>query len=492
MRTIRTDASDRLSWQEAILTSTELEETLIKNDDAVGDLIADGFQLLKQSLPVWDSPTQMLTLHEMLLREQAQTQEFKQLKALVNGDQQRATFATNEMGEAIVARLKDSPLAATLEAQWAAMNQLEHDKAAAELADQELTADPNNPTLQQQMQVAQQRVAAQQQVVLVVVGQSPPDTSPDVEAFRRAGRAVAANAAQQLRDLNEMEDLLGERNTGRGSSLEAKTRLAKRMKSSSKLRQFAELAGRMKRVMLAKKASVVRNVKQETVGVTIGDDLTCVVPSEFALLANAATKPIFFKKLVEKQLLQWDKKGEEKLGEGPIILCIDESGSMIGDREMWAKAIMMAFMAVAEKGRRLFGLAKFASDLHAHNIYEFDYSKGADQVDRDRILESIETFDGGGTDFAPPLAYAISRIEQEKTEKWKTADIIFLTDGECRLDPTFVEEFNKRRKQLGVQAFGVIIGGTGGVEYLRSVMDEVAHITDLTRDDAVTDMLFKR
>src|SRR5665213_2683742 len=141
MRVVRTDASDRLSWQEAILTSPDLEQTLVKNEDAVGDLVADGFQLLKQSLPVWESPTQMPTLHEMLLREQTQTQEFKQLKALVNGDQQRATFATNEMGEAIVERLKNSPLASILEAQWTAMNQLQQAEADAAVAGQELVAD---------------------------------------------------------------------------------------------------------------------------------------------------------------------------------------------------------------------------------------------------------------------------------------------------------------------------------------------------------------
>lgn len=492
MRVVRTDASDRLAWQEAILTSNQLEDTLVKNEDAIGDLVADGFQLLKQRLPVWDSPTQMPTLHEMLLREQTQTQEFKQLKALVGGDQQRAAFATNTMAEAMVDRLKNSPLTGILEDQWKAMNQLEQAEIDAALAAQEADADPNNAALQQAMAQAQQRAAQQRTVYVAVAAQSPPETSPDVEAFRRSGRAVAAKAVQQLQDLSEMEDLLGNQQSGQGSSLEAKTRLAKRMKHSRKLQDFAELAGRMKRVMLAKKASVVREVKQETIGVKMGDDLTSLVPSEFALLADIRTKAIFWKKFVEKQLLMWDKKGEEKLGSGPIILCIDESGSMMGQRELWSKAIMMAFMAVAEKERRFFAVAKFTESLIAQDIYEFDYTKVLDQINREQVLECIETFRNGGTDFVPPLSYALSRVEKEKNDKWKTADIIFLTDGECAMDPGFVEQFNKRRKELGVQAFGVVIGGNDGSGYLRSVMDEVAHITDLTRDDAVTDMLFKR
>ena len=100
---------------------------------------------------------------------------------------------------------------------------------------------------------------------------------------------------------------------------------------------------------------------QKTRGLCRSDDLGRMLPSEAALIAKGRThrfaKLAFFAKMAERALLSYERDGwteapadvpnpwvrevRPTADRGPILLCVDTSGSMRGAREKVAKALAL-------------------------------------------------------------------------------------------------------------------------------------------------------
>jgi hypothetical protein len=95
----------------------------------------------------------------------------------------------------------------------------------------------------------------------------------------------------------------------------------------------------------------------EVADIKYGSDIGHVLPSELALLADPALEALFFHRYAEGQQIQYELLGNEKQGQGPIILAVDTSVSMteaLGgiSKDVWAKAVMLALMAIARLQER--------------------------------------------------------------------------------------------------------------------------------------------
>ena len=97
----------------------------------------------------------------------------------------------------------------------------------------------------------------------------------------------------------------------------------------------------MQSIALNKRRNRTVHPPTEIVNVTTGNDLARILPSELMLLADPRTKADFLLRFAENRLLQYDLRGFEREGQGPIVVCIDESGSTSGIVEMWEKAIAL-------------------------------------------------------------------------------------------------------------------------------------------------------
>jgi Mg-chelatase subunit ChlD len=63
---------------------------------------------------------------------------------------------------------------------------------------------------------------------------------------------------------------------------------------------------------------------------------------------------------LRKNLMQFKLEGKEKEGKGPLIVCIDNSGSMAGEREEWAKGFALGLLTIAKKQKREFCIIHFS------------------------------------------------------------------------------------------------------------------------------------
>lgn len=222
------------------------------------------------------------------------------------------------------------------------------------------------------------------------------------------------------------------------------------LKGQAVFRRILESAGRL-RILAGKIKSSKPKQAQTPIGLTLGHDLDRLVPQELALLDDPDLEDLFYKRWLESELLQYDLKQRIEEGRGPIIFCLDVSGSMDGSRAEQAKAMFLQLTRIAVDQRRKICLIPFATTAGSPTVIE---------EPRDLISIITETRYkglGGGTDFNHPLNDAVKILYEERS--FKDADIIFATDGDSYVSPLTVGYVLHAKKKRGFRILGVNFQG---------------------------------
>ncbi|MDP9615838.1 VWA domain-containing protein [Streptomyces demainii] len=312
--------------------------------------------------------------------------------------------------------------------------------------------------------------------------------------IRATARAAAARAAAAVREEAALMRAWG---VGPGElermPFAERARLAERLRTG-RLAQWAELIGRFRRMARGERARKVENTTGELVGVTLGDDLTRVIPSELAGLGLPVLRAVFAARYAAGELMLYDSQGEQTTGRGAIIACVDTSHSMyeVGPggvtREAWAKACALALLDQARHAGRDFVGILFSS---ADKIRVFRFPAGR-PAGIDRTLDFAETFLGGGTSFQTPLTAAGELLREEFNDTSRMrGDIVMITDGECDVTEEWMRDRNDAKRLLGFRVFGVAIGApraAGAGSVLEALCDNLRSIEDLTDVHAAADL----
>ena len=291
------------------------------------------------------------------------------------------------------------------------------------------------------------------------------------ESFSQA----MAQAMQETKQVKEgLKSLLGGLSAGRGDAelkkvpLRDQLALAEKIATDKKMKEIADWAGRFKQIA-RKKQKTKHRESMEKRGVTLGNDMERLLPTEFALYMHPITKTDFLRRFVEGQTMQFKQKGREVLEKGPIVFCLDQSGSMY-NLDTQSKGFILALMSIARKQRRDFCVIVFSTRTQIYH-----YKKG--KMKASELLRLARTFLGGGTNFALPLDEAVNIINESR---FKQADVIFVTDGEDRVKDSFLEAFNKKRQEKSFHVLSLVIGcSTSMVE---PFSDKVVQVKDFNDD----------
>lgn len=241
--------------------------------------------------------------------------------------------------------------------------------------------------------------------------------------IREAVRVAAAEADAEIEGMQAALVGLGAGSSvGCLSAVKAPADEVRRVLASNpKLARIAKLAGRMRMRARDKQRSKVNYVPEQIVDVTQGADLQRLLPSELLLFASEETELLLLRRLAERQAFQYSLEGKESEDQGPILLCVDGSGSMDGARNEWAMAVGLALLEVCAMQRRAFGLCHFDSGVQKTHLVP-----ASKRLTLEELVEMVCYFSGGGTNFSPPLAWS---LEQIKHGSWSKADVILVTDG---------------------------------------------------------------
>lgn len=243
--------------------------------------------------------------------------------------------------------------------------------------------------------------------------------------------------------------------------------LAAQMHHNPRIRELVKKLGREHLSPIEKRrVHVPRASRSEAHGVHLSDDLAHLLPAELIKLEDETLELLFYSRLAEKRLLAYVLKGityleqEEEQRQprrtGPVVACLDTSGSMAGLPLVKAKALLLATAnVVQQEGRKLHVLLFGASGELAE--YTLDDATGIAG-----LMQFMHQGFGGGTDFETPLARALSIIEREID--YRRADILMISDGEATVSANFATTFKQRAGTLECSVYSVRVAGGGGLE----------------------------
>ena len=226
----------------------------------------------------------------------------------------------------------------------------------------------------------------------------------------------------------------------------------------------------------------VIHAQDEVFDVTLGAEIPRTIASEFSLLTEEKTETLFYKKFADRELLNYELRGTEKMARGGIIALVDSSGSMMGDRETWAKAVAIALLHIARKQKRDFMGAIFSA---RGQMQEWMFKNGEAPIEK--VLEFAESGFHGGTDFEYPLGRAVEMLKtQFEDDGARKGDIVIITDGEAPVSPEWWEKFAVAKKEMAFRLYGIHIGSYERT--LEEMCDNVWHIGDLFTGEDVRDI----
>ena len=208
------------------------------------------------------------------------------------------------------------------------------------------------------------------------------------------------------------------------------------------LRRLCEILGRSvsasrtdsqeKKAVTSSVKHTDRTIHEELSGVETGSRIEDLLPSEKGLLNDPDLEILFDLKYAENRLMCFDKQGYSEVTRdsedivtvtsdeaymGPIILCIDTSGSMNGSPERIAKAIALYLALMASSQKRRCYMINFSKAISTHDIVP--------PAGMRPLLDFLSHSFHGGTDIVPALREAVRKIGDEE---YSRADVLVVSD----------------------------------------------------------------
>jgi len=217
-------------------------------------------------------------------------------------------------------------------------------------------------------------------------------------------------------------------------------------KKLEQIERIAKLAGRMFLALQDARANQPSQAPEEIYSVELGNVLGRLLPSELAHLGQP-TEVLLIERIAERKALQYAVRGQEQARRGPLVLALDESGSMQGYRNEWSKAAAVALARVALSDGRS------CSVVHYSTSCQVTYLKpGDDQA----VFALITHFLSGGTDIARALNKSAHEVTKMERKGERGADVVLVTDGEDSNDGA-QERAIEEIKKLGSKLWTVMI-----------------------------------
>ena len=404
-------------------------------DDSFSDLLTDGFgSFFKYAPRVKDQVEPERTANRHIIKQVMGLNEYEELRHYTRGDKFHATSALNAVKQSFDALPEDIK---------EKQKQLDEMQKAL---DDELNSDSPDPEKLKEMLNGQQQ--AEQEMK-----EQCEEAQDEIRQTIRKGLQQAQEDAEEFEETAQALGCGDEPGSIQKTSIDEKMKIAQWLKNNKRLAEIAKVAGRMIRIAERKQREKVDYAREEVESITKGNDLSRLIPYEILKLADPDLTNLFYKDYLENSLFQYSLTGVDSTGQGPVLVCVDTSGSMQGEPDAWAKGIALALYMIATKQDRAFGFLLFDTKIQE----EVFIPKG--EKDLEGLVRVLSSFSGGGTRFQPPLKRCLELIEGDE---WNKADVTFITDGCSSLTPAFLEEFNTSKKEREFQVLGVRIGNGFG------------------------------
>jgi len=228
-------------------------------------------------------------------------------------------------------------------------------------------------------------------------------------------------------------------------------------------------------------------------GIRHSDRIEGMLGSEAAMLLHPVLHKLWRARRAEARLLTYDSEAvlldlrpdpaappraalappePQALERGPIILCLDTSGSMRGAPENIAKAVALQALRTAHAERRGCLLIAFGGPGEL-----VERELGLHREGFEALMALMGQGFDGGTDVQTPIERAIERVHEAR---WASADLVIVSDGEFGCTPATLASLDQARERLGLRVQGVLVGDRETLGLL-SVADDIFWVRDWRR-----------
>ena len=331
-------------------------------------------------------------------------------------------------------------------------------------------------------QLEQERQAKEQSVATLKamankIAEDCDELIEDDELVSEVSTTMGSTLTETGKQVQEVSELCEAWGLGTGENCQVafqnKKDAIERIRRSSKLHKLTDLVGKFKESAIVEQKKKAKHGAVEIKGVTTGDKIQDTLPSDRMNLCNDITKCDFYRRMSEHGLLQYSKESNKQKNKGPIIVCVDTSGSMQGDEEIWSKALTVGILEVAQMQKRDFACIIYSSHADKPIVIK------KDEIAPQKIIDCAERFHNGGTSFEAPLNEALELI---KDSTFKNADIVFITDGDCYVSDNFSRKFKQIKEDKDFRTLGVLVNmGRGHVSdsRLKEFCDSITLVSDI-------------
>lgn len=255
-----------------------------------------------------------------------------------------------------------------------------------------------------------------------------PDDITDLleDLMKSIGRPDTGNEEDEEKEKENETDNEEQFGIGAGNSKEENLRRENRFLRSipKDLLKLAKIIGRSGSVDFKPSGHFPTAAKSDITGITIGDNLSSLLPSETALLSCTATQPTFYHNYVQKrlQIFASASSGNAPVThqDGPVIICLDTSGSMRGEKVEIACNLTMAITIIAQRRKRDVLVVKY-SDWH----FLLKVTKLSRQ--REDLEKFLSSYQGCGNAENELFRWLFKDILPNE-KAFDTADILCITD----------------------------------------------------------------
>ena len=178
---------------------------------------------------------------------------------------------------------------------------------------------------------------------------------------------------------------------------------------------------------------------------------------------------MFEKKFAEKSLLSFkyenvmpEEKTETQMEEvfkekeeqkGPIIICVDTSGSMNGTPESIAKTVTFALSKIAIEEERKCYLISFSTGIETLDLSDFKSGNALGN-----LIQFLRMSFHGGTDALPALTEALKMLQEDD---YKNADVLMISDFVMGNLGSDMETKIKDEQKKKTDFYSLVIGSSG-------------------------------
>jgi len=258
------------------------------------------------------------------------------------------------------------------------------------------------------------------------------------QKLQKALQNAIEKANESTKNYKEIKDLVGGKEAGKEpGTFEKLLNLAEQL-PYTQLTTILEIYGKLEE-SLPRFTKIIKERSKH--GTEIYGYRTTKKPTEAIARELALPDELFYAKLISNGLITREKVNVK---EGSIYVLIDKSGSMQGQKTVWARAVALALFKLAQQKKRRYFLRFFDTRVYPEKPLEKPME----------ILEHIaKVVSNGGTSIDTAIRTAIEDIVKNKLSE-QVNTIVLITDGE---DEVTVKE--DELKKHNIELISVMIQG---------------------------------